>query len=96
MDLSLGGICLDFILLFPEQIFFNVPGEEGEKNTNHQGVVDDSDARKGIRNEVEGVEQINQPQKPSHQGSSRPLSVAPGQKIMEHGGGGADEAGKVS
>ena len=35
MDLSLGGICLDFILLFPEQIFFNVPGEEGEKNTNH-------------------------------------------------------------
>ena len=56
MDLSLGGICLDFILLFPGQIFFNVPGEEGEKNTNHQGVVDDSDARKGIRNEVEGVE----------------------------------------
>ena len=56
MDLSLGGICFDFILLLPGQIFFNVPGEEGEKNTRYEGIINDADAGQGLGNEVEGVE----------------------------------------
>ena len=86
---------LGFILALPEKILLNVPGEEGEKNPHHQGVVNQTDARQSLGDEVERIDEVNKTQKPSHQGAGRPLAIATSHEVAKHGGSGPDQARKV-
>ena len=95
MELAAGSLRFLFTCLFPEKVLFNVPGEESEKNAGHEGIVDHADAGQRLGNQVEGVEQIDQAEKATHEGASRPLAVTAGEKVAEHGRAGADETGEV-
>lgn len=86
---------LGFIFLFPGEVLFNIAGEESEENADHEGVVNDADPGKSLRDEVEGIDQIQKPQKTSDHGAGRPLTIAAGEEVAEHGRGGADQPGEV-
>lgn len=88
-------LVLGFILSFPEEIFLNVTGEEGEENPHHQGVVDQTNSRQSLWDQVEGVDEVEKAEKTAQQGAGGPLSIAAEKEIAEHGGGGADQAGKL-
>ena len=94
MELS-GFWVLGFMIPFPTQVLFKITGQKGEKNPDHQGVVDHTDSGQGIGNEVEWVDQIYEPEESAHQGAGGPMAVAAGEEISEHGGSGADEDRKI-
>ena len=84
-----------FTFLFPGKVPLNIPGEKSEENARHEGVVDHADSGQGLGNQVQGVEQIDQAEKATHEGASRPLAVTAGEEVAEHGRAGADETGEV-
>ena len=87
---------MGFTGLFPEEVFLNIPGEKGEENAEHEGVIDDADAGQGLGDEVERIDEIEEAEKAADEGAGGPLAVTAGKKVAEHGGGGADQGGKVS
>lgn len=93
--MELVVVLLGFIFAFPSEIFLNVPGEEGEENPDHQGVVDDPDPRQGVGDKVEGIHQVDQSKKSTHQSTGWPTPIATGEKVPKHGGGGSKQPGKV-
>ena len=95
MALGAGAFFLGFTGLFPEEVFFNIPGEKGEENADHEGVVDDADAGQGLGDEVERIDEIEEAEEAADEGAGGPLAVPAGEEVAKHGGGGADQGGKV-
>jgi hypothetical protein len=95
MELGAGSLFFGFTVLFPIKILFNIPGEEGEENPQHQGIVNHSDAGQGFRNEIQGIHEVDEAKETAYQGSGRHGAVAAGQNVPEHGGSGPDEMGEV-
>ena len=86
---------MGFTVLFPEEVFFNVPRKESEENAEHEGVVDHADAGQGLGDEVERIDEIEEAEETADEGAGGPLAVPAGKEVAEHGGGGADQGGKV-
>ena len=86
---------MGFTVLFPEKVFFNIPGEKGEENAEHEGVIDHADAGQGLGDEVERIDEIEEAEETPEEGASGPLAVPAGEEVAKHGGGGADQGGKV-
>ena len=86
---------MGFTVLFPEEVFFNIPGEKGEENAEHEGVINDADARQGLGDEVERIDEIEEAEEAADEGAGGPLAVPAGKEVAEHGGGGANQGGKV-
>ena len=87
---------MGFTVLFPEEVFFNIPGEKREENAEHEGVINDADAGQGLGDEVERIDEIEEAEETADEGAGGPLAVTAGEEVAEHGGGGADQGGKVS
>ena len=95
MELLGGVLRFVFIFLLPGEVLLNIARKESEENTNHEGVVNDADPGKSFGNEIEGIDQIQEPQTAADQGAGRPLTIAAGEQVAEHGGAGTDQAGEV-
>lgn len=94
MELGRGGFFTGW-RVFPEEILFNIPGKKGEKNAEHEGVVNDPDTGQGFGNKVERIDQIEKTQNTAHQGTDRHLPVTAGEEVAKHGRSRADQCGKV-
>jgi len=95
MALLAGVLRLGFIFLLPGKVPFNISGEKGEENADHEGVVNDADPGKCLRDKVERIDQVQKTQKAAHESASGELAVTTGEEIAEHGGAGTNQAGEV-
>ncbi len=86
---------MGFTVLFPEEVFFNVPRKESEENAEHEGVVDHADTGQGFGDEVERIDEIEEAEETAHEGAGGPLAVPAGEEVAKHGGGGPDQTGEV-
>ena len=73
-------------MLFPRMVSFHITGEQSEKNSHHQCIVDNSDSGEGFGNQVEGIQKVEKAQKATQEGAGGPLAIAPGLKVPEHAG----------
>jgi hypothetical protein len=93
--LPAGILRLGFIFLLPGKIFLNISGEKSEENAEHEGVVNDADPRESLRDEIEGIRQIEETQKTTHESAGGELAVASREEVSEHGWGGANQSGEI-
>ena len=74
MDLSVFGI-FGFTVFSPRAIISDIPGQESQKDPEHKGVIDHPDAGKSLRDQVEGIDQVNKTQNTADQGAQGPRPV---------------------